>query len=84
MGQHKDSYPEGINPLRISGRINDGGYYGFTKAKRQKEAKARQETRNKRSPREQLDLLDKRFGRGVGAKKERNRLHQIIAENIKL
>lgn len=42
------------------------------------QAKERQEARDKRTAQEQLDLLDKRLGKGVGAKRERARLAQEV------
>lgn len=36
--------------------------------------KLNQEARAKRSPEEQLDVLDKKLGKGIGAKKERAKL----------
>jgi len=44
------------------------------KDSKQEEAVFRQEDRDKRSNQEQLDVLDKRLGRDIGAKKERARL----------
>jgi len=44
------------------------------KERRRQEAELRQEERNERSSKEQLALLDRRLGKGVGAKKERQRL----------
>jgi len=41
---------------------------------KQEEAVFRQEDRDKRCNQEQLDVLDKRLGRDIGAKKERARL----------
>jgi hypothetical protein len=43
-------------------------------------ARARQETRAKRTPQEQLAILDARFGKGGGAAKERARLAKALAE----
>lgn len=45
---------------------------------KQQEAKTRQENRNKRSAKDQLNLLDTKFGKSVGALKERTRLNNII------
>ncbi len=50
-----------------------------TVARRQR-ALNREDMRNLRSHIDQLLLLDQRLGKGVGAKKERERLTQIIAE----
>ncbi len=47
---------------------------------RQKEAAAREDARSKRTAKQQLNLLDKRLGKGVGAVKERARLAKEIAE----
>ena len=49
-----------------------------TASQRQKELAARQESRAKLSPIEQLQRLDWRLGKGVGAKKERERLRKLI------
>jgi len=46
--------------------------------KRQDEAHARQMDRETRTPKQQLALLDKRLGKGVGAKRERERLALLI------
>ena len=59
-----------------------------TWSERQKEKaeiiKLNKEARIKRIPEEQLDVLDKRFGKGIGAKKERAKLlAQIKAEKDK-
>lgn len=48
------------------------------RTERRKEAEALAAERAKRSPKEQLALLDKKLGKGVGAKKERDRLHLEI------
>ena len=47
---------------------------------RQSSAKERKQRREKRSPQEQLALLDRRLGKGVGARKERARLKKLIKE----
>lgn len=44
-----------------------------SKARRRKAAE-REEVRAKRSPAQQIALLDERLGKGVGARKERKRL----------
>lgn len=41
------------------------------KNRRREEAEERQEEYNNRTPKEQLDLLDKKLGEGKGAVKER-------------
>lgn len=51
---------------------------GKSKLIKQQEANQRQEKRNKRSPKEQLAHLDSVFGKDIGAKKERNRLLELI------
>ena len=39
--------------------------------------------RAKRTPRQQLDLLDKRLGEGVGAMRERKHLQKLLANSKK-
>ena len=46
----------------------------MNKAQRIERVLVRQEERTKRSPEQQLQLLDKRLGKGVGATKERMKL----------
>ncbi len=41
-------------------------------------ARANAAGRKQRTPQQQLDLLDKRLGKGVGAAKERERLQSLI------
>jgi hypothetical protein len=48
---------------------------------RYRRANERQEIRNKRTPQEQLKILDERFGDGKGAVRERARLRVLIAKN---
>lgn len=45
---------------------------------RQRKADKREETRETRTPQEQLALLDRRLGVGVGARRERTRLQAQI------
>jgi hypothetical protein len=45
---------------------------------RQAEAKERQALRDKRTPQDQLRVLDAKLGVGVGAKKERERLQKLL------
>ena len=40
-------------------------------------------TRAKRSPQQQLDLLDERLGHGLGAGRERKRLQKLLANSKK-
>lgn len=49
-----------------------------TKEQKVKNAKILLDNRAKLTPQEQLAKLDKMFGVGQGAKKERNRLNNII------
>lgn len=51
---------------------------GKSKLIKQQEANQRQEKRDKRSAKEQLAHLDSVFGKDIGAKKERNRLLELI------
>lgn len=48
--------------------------------KRREAAEARDALRAKRTPEEQLALLDRRLGEGVGAARERERLSKLIAK----
>ena len=53
------------------------------KGTKREEALKRQELRDKRTPQEQLEVLDNKLGVGVGAIKERYRLIKIIEEKLK-
>jgi hypothetical protein len=74
MGKHKDSLPGGVNSSRVSGSHTPGGRYGYRLEYRRKQAAAQAEARANRTPQQQLVRLDIRFGKGVGAVKERARL----------
>jgi hypothetical protein len=50
-----------------------------TKEQKQQSAKILIETRNQRTPQQQIALLDTKFGVGKGAKKERARLAKQIS-----
>tara|TARA_Y100000310_G_scaffold273633_1_gene289177 strand:+ start:2200 stop:2541 length:342 start_codon:yes stop_codon:yes gene_type:complete len=52
----------------------------IAKDKRRHEAHLRDEERKRRSPKEQLDILDTKLGVGMGAKKERARLLRLMKE----
>lgn len=45
---------------------------------RREDAQERQTERNERTPQEQLAILDRRLGKGVGATKERAKLAELI------
>lgn len=49
-----------------------------TKESKQKQAKILLEQRAQRTPQQQIELLDQKFGVGVGAKKERARLTKML------
>ena len=51
------------------------------RTRRQESAKKCAEARAKRTDQEQLDELDKLFGKGEGAKKERTRLRENIRKS---
>jgi hypothetical protein len=84
MGKHKDSLPGGQNPSRArrpngtQGSTHPGGWRGRNLEQRQASAKERDEHRASLSDKEQLAVLDRRLGKGLGAQKERARLHARI------
>jgi len=45
------------------------------------EAKSRQDFYNSLTPQQRLDNLDRIFGKGVGAAKERARLNKLVEKN---
>lgn len=51
-----------------------------SKLEKQKQAEERARVRAKRAHKDQLSLLDAKFGSGVGAQKERTRLIALIEE----
>lgn len=51
---------------------------------KQQEAVKRQAVRDKRSPSDQLNVLDNIFGKGLGATKERNKLNNIINKKMEV
>lgn len=98
MGTHRDSYENGRNPLRGIGGLfspqngnsgmshslswHPGGRYGQRKEQRRQECAERQAYRDGLSPQEQLDRLNTRLGEGIGAQKERARLHAQIRASL--
>ncbi len=52
----------------------------LSKNDRQESAGVRQEERDKRSPLQQLIVLDKRLGKGQGATKERAKLLALLTD----
>ena len=53
------------------------------KRQRQGEAIERQTVRENKTPEQQLKVLDSRFGKDIGSKKERRRLFEMIKEQSK-
>ena len=51
------------------------------KETRRKEAQERQEAYDKLSPKEKIAILDKRLGKGLGAKKQRAKLQAQMEAN---
>ena len=48
------------------------------KDRKREEAKVRQAEHDKLTPQQKIDKLDKRFGKGLGAKKERVKLSKLL------
>lgn len=80
MGKHKDSLPGGQNPSRArrpngtQGSSYPGGWKGRNLERRLSNADERADYRASLSDKDQLAVLDRRLGKGVGAQKERARL----------
>lgn len=76
----KSDTPPKPNPSRRAlpggnqGPLVSGGKHGYLKPMRREEAAQRAEARSKRSPQDQLAILDRNLGVGIGAVKERARL----------
>ncbi len=52
------------------------------KEQRQEEAQERQATYDKLSPEQKTAKLDQKFGKGLGAKKQRAKLQKSIEKNV--
>jgi hypothetical protein len=66
-------------PSGLQGPLYSGGKHGYLHEVKVEESAARTEARSKRSPAEQVALLDLRLGVGVGATKERARLLALVS-----
>ena len=53
------------------------------KRQKQEEAIERQVERENKTPEQQLKVLDSRFGKGIGSKKERRKLIEMIEKQSK-
>lgn len=53
-----------------------------SKLEKNKEAEERADKRSKRSHKDQLAILDSKFGKGVGATKERERLNALLEKSL--
>jgi len=62
----------------MSRRGSTKGWSRHGKETRVKEALERADARSRRTPQEQLAVLDARNGKGVGAQKERARLAKLV------
>tara|TARA_B100000287_G_scaffold367068_1_gene362603 strand:- start:298 stop:480 length:183 start_codon:yes stop_codon:yes gene_type:complete len=52
-----------------------------SKSELREEANVRAEERANRTPAQQIAVLDKKLGTGIGAKKERKRLNNLLASS---
>lgn len=68
------------NAPKSDAQRNAQAYWQEKQAAKLATLKDNQEARAKRTPQQQLDLLDAKLGEGVGAKKERARLLKKIAK----
>ncbi len=70
--------------LKIRVGLMDKQLHGKArKRQKQEEAIERQTDRESRTPEQQLKVIDNRFGEGVGAKRERHRLVELIVNQSK-
>jgi hypothetical protein len=53
------------------------------KRQKQEDAIERQAVRESKTPEQQLEFLDSRFGKGIGSKKERRKLIEMIEKQSK-
>ena len=67
-----------VLPNGRQGGIYSGGPYGYLLERRRNDAMERAAARNERSAAQQIAELDRRLGKGVGAKRERARLLKAV------
>lgn len=63
-------------------RYDGGGPRPDNNEIKREEAKQRQEAWNKLYPKDKLEALDRRLGKGVGAKKQRDRIHAQMNQKL--